>query len=142
MSKYRASLPQMNGDLFLTDGGTETTLIFHDGFDLPEFAAFTLLDNEAGSQGLRRYFRTYAELAKRHGVGLVLESATWRASATWSSPGGCGPSFSTATVPMRRSSVTVHSFPAPQRGVAVLLTMATPALSVMVPSQAAPDSQA
>ena len=83
MSKYRASLPQMNGDLFLTDGGIETTLIFHDGFDLPKFAAFTLLDDEVGSQALRRYFRIYADLAKRHGVGLVLESATWRASPDW-----------------------------------------------------------
>jgi len=35
MSKYRTALPQMNGDIFLTDGGIETTLIFHQGFELP-----------------------------------------------------------------------------------------------------------
>ncbi len=83
MSRYRASLPQLMGGLFLTDGGIETTLIFHQGLDLPGFAAFTLLDNEAGRQALRAYFRPYAEIAKQHSVGLLLESATWRASSDW-----------------------------------------------------------
>ena len=43
MSKYRKQLPQLSGGLFLTDGGIETTLIFHDGLELPYFAAFHLL---------------------------------------------------------------------------------------------------
>ena len=37
--KYRGRLPQLDGGLFLTDGGLETTLIFHEGFELPMFAA-------------------------------------------------------------------------------------------------------
>ena len=45
MSKYRTALPQLNGELFLTDGGIETTLIFRQGFELPHFAAFDLLKN-------------------------------------------------------------------------------------------------
>ena len=28
MARYRNALPQLKGDLFLTDGGIETTLIF------------------------------------------------------------------------------------------------------------------
>lgn len=32
---------------------------------------------------LDRYFRTYAEIAKRFSAGLVLESATWRANPDW-----------------------------------------------------------
>ena len=43
MAKYRHRLPQLEGGLFLTDGGLETTLIFHKGVDLPHFAAFDLL---------------------------------------------------------------------------------------------------
>lgn len=39
MGKYRSHLPQFEGDLFLTDGGIETTLIFQEGLDLPYFAA-------------------------------------------------------------------------------------------------------
>ncbi len=31
MHTYRNRLPQLSGDVFLTDGGLETTLIFHDG---------------------------------------------------------------------------------------------------------------
>jgi hypothetical protein len=31
MAKYRDRLPQVGGRLFLTDGGIETTLIFHEG---------------------------------------------------------------------------------------------------------------
>jgi S-methylmethionine-dependent homocysteine/selenocysteine methylase len=83
MARYRAALPQMSGGLFLTDGGQETTLIFHMGLELPEFAAFPLLDTEAGRRTLRDYFRPYAELARQHAVGLILESATWRASPDW-----------------------------------------------------------
>ena len=50
MSKYRHDLPQLNGGIFLTDGGMETTLIFHDGVDLPHFASFVLLDSPDGRQ--------------------------------------------------------------------------------------------
>lgn len=83
MSKYRNALPQLTGSLFLTDGGIETTLIFHEGLELPHFAAFHLLRSPEGEAVLDKYFRTYAEIAKRFGVGLILESATWRANAEW-----------------------------------------------------------
>ena len=83
MAKYRRALSQMRGDFFLTDGGIETTLIFLEGLDLPFFAAFHLFRTQQGEDALRKYFRTYAELARKHGAGLVLETATWRASADW-----------------------------------------------------------
>ena len=82
-SKYRDSLPQLNGKLFLTDGGLETTLIFHDGYELPNFAAFDLLKTVEGEQRLKAYYRKYAQIAIDHRVGFVLESATWRASSEW-----------------------------------------------------------
>jgi S-methylmethionine-dependent homocysteine/selenocysteine methylase len=83
MTRYRTALPQLIGNLFLTDGGIETTLIFHDGLELPDFAAFHLLQSTAGRDALLKYFRSYAEIAKRYGTGIILESATWRASADW-----------------------------------------------------------
>lgn len=83
MSKYRNRLPQLHNTLFLTDGGLETTLIYHDGVTLPHFAAFDLLKDEAGTAILRRYFTRYTELARAHDVGIVLESATWRANPDW-----------------------------------------------------------
>lgn len=83
MPARQRQLPQLSGNLFLTDGGLETTLIFHEGVELPDFAAFTLLKTPDGEAALRKYFRTYAEVAGRFGCGLILESATWRASADW-----------------------------------------------------------
>jgi len=83
MARYRNALPQLKGDLFLTDGGIETTLIFLDGLDLPDFAAFDLLKRPEGETALRKYFRTYAALAKKFGTGLILEAATWRANPDW-----------------------------------------------------------
>jgi S-methylmethionine-dependent homocysteine/selenocysteine methylase len=88
MPKYRDALPQLSPALFLADGGIETSLIFLDGLELPDFAAFTQLASEKGREALRRYFRGYAEIAKRHGTGLILESATWRASRDWAARRG------------------------------------------------------
>jgi homocysteine S-methyltransferase len=80
---HRAALPQLDGSLWLTDGGIETTLIFQEGLELPDFAAFHLLKAPQGEAALRRYFDTYAGLAQRFAAGLVLESPTWRASPDW-----------------------------------------------------------
>jgi S-methylmethionine-dependent homocysteine/selenocysteine methylase len=81
---YRDRLPQLEADRpFLADGGLETTLIFHRGIDLPHFAAFDLLRTDAGREELRAYFEPYVELARERGVGMVLDTATWRASPDW-----------------------------------------------------------
>src|SRR4051812_2609860 len=83
MSKYRRRLPQLRDRIFLTDGGLETTLVFHEGLDLPAFAAFDLLKNEAGVAVLRRYFERYTEIARLQRTGIVLETPTWRANPDW-----------------------------------------------------------
>jgi S-methylmethionine-dependent homocysteine/selenocysteine methylase len=89
-AKYRERLPQLDGGLFLTDGGLETTLIFHEGFDLPCFAAFVLLDSECGRKALRDYFDRYAPMAIAAGAGFVLEAPTWRANPDWGAKVGYG----------------------------------------------------
>lgn len=91
MSRYADRLPQLGGDVFLTDGGIETTLIFQENLDLPFFAAFHLLKDEAGTEALRRYYRRHAEIARRNGRGFILESATWRASPDWGDRLGYAP---------------------------------------------------
>ncbi|MCI0507794.1 MAG: homocysteine S-methyltransferase family protein [Gammaproteobacteria bacterium] len=83
MSKYRNNLPQLNGALFITDGGLETTLIYHQGIDLPLFAAFDLLKNDSGIETLRDYFVRYVEIARQRRLGFVLEAPTWRANPDW-----------------------------------------------------------
>ncbi len=82
-AKYRHRLPQLDGQIFLTDGGLETTLIFHEGWDLPVAEAFVLLDSARGVAALRAYFDRYVPMAVKQGTGFVLESPTWRANPDW-----------------------------------------------------------
>jgi S-methylmethionine-dependent homocysteine/selenocysteine methylase len=83
MSKYRQRLPQLGNTLFITEGGIETTLIFHESIDLPYFASFDLLKDDAGWRVLRRSYDRYAQIARANQIGIVLETPTWRASADW-----------------------------------------------------------
>ncbi len=78
-----SNLPQLGGSIFLTDGGLETDLIFHKGADLPEFASFILHEDSSGETMLRDYFADYFRIGADTGLGLVLETATWRASRDW-----------------------------------------------------------
>ena len=81
--RYRDHLPQLGGQLFLTDGGIETVLIFQEGIDLPMFASFDLLKDDAGTEKLRAYYAPYVALAREAEIGFVLETPTWRASSRW-----------------------------------------------------------
>jgi homocysteine S-methyltransferase len=67
----------------LTDGGIETTLVFHEGFDLPCFAAFPLLEQPSGRGAIRRYFDGFLDLADARGIPFVLDTITWRANLDW-----------------------------------------------------------
>jgi homocysteine S-methyltransferase len=88
---YRDRLPQLEDSLFLTDSGLETHLIFHGGFELPEFAAFVLVDDARGRAALERYYREHLDIAAEHGCGVVLETPTWRASRDWGARIGYSP---------------------------------------------------
>lgn len=83
VAKYRANLPQLADKIFLTDAGMETTLIFHDGVDLPLFASFDLLKSNEGIERTRAYYARYCKLARDAELGFVLESPTWRANFDW-----------------------------------------------------------
>jgi S-methylmethionine-dependent homocysteine/selenocysteine methylase len=61
----------------------ETTLIFENGLELPDFASFVLLDDADGLEALREYYASYVALAREHGVGIILDTPTWRANADW-----------------------------------------------------------
>jgi homocysteine S-methyltransferase len=84
LTRMPSTLPQLAGDrMYLTDGGLETTLVFHRGIDLPAFAAFPLLDTDDGRAALRDYFRPYLAAAREQGAGFVLDTPTWRANPDW-----------------------------------------------------------
>jgi S-methylmethionine-dependent homocysteine/selenocysteine methylase len=84
-----ATLPQLSGDrLFLTDGGLETCLIFHQGVELPEFAAIDLMRRAGGREELEKYFEPFIQVARENATGLILDTPTWRASRDWAGPLG------------------------------------------------------
>lgn len=87
----------MTATQFVSDGGLETDLIFNRGFDLPEFAAFPLLDDERGRTALADYYAGYAAIAAAHGVGLQLDTPTWRANPDWGARLGYGAEALAAT---------------------------------------------
>src|ERR1700753_274300 len=68
---------------YIGDGGMETTMIFEEGIELPEFASFVLLEDARGRDALRRYYEAFLCLARDHAIGFTLDTPTWRASRRW-----------------------------------------------------------
>ena len=120
MTSRRQRLPQLDGDrLFVTDGGLETELVFHDGIDLPCFAAFPLLGNPDTRARLRRYYDGYLDIARENDAGFVVETPTWRANPDWA--GQLGYSLGAA----RRRS-TARRWPSPRRSARLRPPTASP----------------
>ena len=67
----------------LTEGGLETTLVFHHGVELSHFAAFPLLEDEDGRRALRAYWEPYLELVTDTGAPFAVDTMTWRANPDW-----------------------------------------------------------
>ncbi len=76
-------LPQMNGGVYLTDGGTETFLMYKKGLELPNFSAFHLLNDPDARAVIKQYYRDHAAVARRYGAGFIYCSLTYRASSDW-----------------------------------------------------------
>jgi len=83
MNIENSALPQMGEKIFLTDGGLETVMIFHEGLELPCFAAFDLLKDNSGTNTLRKYYRPFINSALDGRMGFILDTPTWRASSDW-----------------------------------------------------------
>jgi S-methylmethionine-dependent homocysteine/selenocysteine methylase len=77
------AVPMPGGPGYVSDGGLETDLIYHYGFDLPEFAAFPLVEQDRGRAALARYFAKVADIARRAGANAMFEAPTWRANPDW-----------------------------------------------------------
>ncbi len=90
MSKYRLNLPQAADKLFITDGGLETVLVFQEQIEIAEFASIDLMRRPNGGAIISNYMTPYVEIAKSSGLGLVMETATWRASPDWGPKIGFG----------------------------------------------------
>ena len=90
-TKTLSLLKTIGEDVFLTDGGLETVMVFLEGLELPQFASFSLFDSEKGRAALMRYYTAFLDEAAAQGAGFVLDTATWRASAGWGQVMGIDP---------------------------------------------------
>mgnify|MGYP006278363245 FL=1 len=79
-----ASFPDSRTDLsYLTEGGTETEIMFRHGHVLREFAMFELLDRPDAVRDLRDMYRRYLDVAARRGFGAMMAGLDYRASPDW-----------------------------------------------------------
>jgi len=83
MTRSPPRLPHQTDDIFLTDGGSETWLMYKRGFELREFSAFDLLNDKRAVEALREYYTVFANIAVRLGTPFIFDSLTYRASRDW-----------------------------------------------------------
>ncbi|MEH6836563.1 MULTISPECIES: homocysteine S-methyltransferase family protein [Falsihalocynthiibacter] len=91
MTQISPRLPHHTDDIFLTDGGTETWLMYKRGFELPEFSAFHLLNDKRSAAALREYYTAFANVAVKLGTPFIFDSLTYRASRDWGALLGYSP---------------------------------------------------
>ena len=87
MIDHDPTLPQLEHRPFLTDSGLETTLIYIEGIELPDFAAFVLLESTRAA-GACATTSPPRVPRPRGGLRFIVESPTWRANRDWGPQSG------------------------------------------------------
>ncbi len=87
-TKFDDSRP---GELFLTEGGIETEIMYKHGFELPEFAMFPLLENPKAVTAIRDMFRSQLDVAAEFSMSMMLTGVDYRASPDWGAKLGYSP---------------------------------------------------
>jgi len=74
---------QKSDVLYLTEGGTETEIMYKFGHDLPHFAMYPLLDNPNAVHDLKHMFRRYLDTVAQSGFSALMGGLDYRASPDW-----------------------------------------------------------
>lgn len=78
------SFPDRSSDrLYLTEGGTETEIMYKHGYEFPHFAVFELLNDPAGKRQLEAMFARYLDAAADKGWAVLMGGLDYRASPDW-----------------------------------------------------------
>ena len=83
--------PRLANKFYLTEGGTETEVLYKWGFKLPEFAMFPLLDDPEADRVVKDIYRRYFDVAAKHGTGMLILGHDYRASPDWGAKLGYSP---------------------------------------------------
>jgi homocysteine S-methyltransferase len=74
---------QKEGRFYLSEGGSETELMYKYGFELPHFAMFPLLNNSDAVLKMREMYISYLEVAAKHKICALMGGLDYRASPDW-----------------------------------------------------------
>lgn len=74
---------QNDGRFYLTEGGVETEVMYKYGFELPQFAMFTLLENPEAVKVIRGMFQRYLDVVAKHEMCALMSGMDYRASPDW-----------------------------------------------------------
>lgn len=91
VERERTTFPREDGLLYLTEGGTETEVIYRHGHRLREFAMFELMDDPAAVADLEDMYRRYLDVAAKHGFAALMAGFDYRASPDWGRKLGYSP---------------------------------------------------
>jgi S-methylmethionine-dependent homocysteine/selenocysteine methylase len=91
MADQKTFPPQKEGRFYLTEGGTETEIMYKYGFELPQFAMFPLLDNSEAVSTMRGMYRSYLDVCAKHGMCALMGGLDYRASPDWGERLGYSP---------------------------------------------------
>ena len=75
--------PRLKHKFYLTEGGSETELLYKWGLELPEFSMLPLLDDPHASEIVRAMYCRYFDAAEKHGTGMLILGHDYRASPDW-----------------------------------------------------------
>ncbi|SLN65173.1 methionine synthase I [Roseovarius litorisediminis] len=83
--------PQRVGRIYLTEGGIETEIMYKDGFELPHFAMFPLLDDPDAVAAMKGIWRRSLLVAAETGCCAIMNGLDYRASPDWGALLGYSP---------------------------------------------------
>ena len=83
MAHEKAFPSQQKGRFYLSEGGSETELMYKYGFELPQFAMFPLLDNPDAVAKMQEMFRSYLDVVAKNGMCALMGGLDYRASPDW-----------------------------------------------------------
>ncbi len=63
---------QKSGVYYITEGGTETEIMYKFGHELPHFAMYPLLDNPKATQDLELMFQKYLDTVAQSGLSALM----------------------------------------------------------------------
>lgn len=80
----RNQFPQQKaGVIYLSEGGTETEIMFRYGHELPHFAMFTLLENPKAVEDMNHMFQQYLDTVVEYQCNALMGGLDYRASSDW-----------------------------------------------------------